>query len=79
MTISGNCPATIIRRHPLVKMIECPGKEGETEGEERWDIMTGGSNKISHKYILADTLTNTYKALHGKNTGSLGRYIEKSP
>ena len=39
-------------------MIECPGKEGE----EGWDIMTGGSNKISHKY----TLTNTYKALHGK-------------
>ena len=74
MTISGNCPATIIWRHPLVKMIECPGKEGE-EGEEGWDIMTGGSNKISHKY----TLTNTYKALHGKNTGSLGRYIEKSP
>ena len=24
--------------------------------------MTGGSNKISHKY----TLTNTYKVLHGK-------------
>ena len=53
-----NSPARIIRRHPLVKMIECPGKEGE----EGWDIMTGGSNKISHKY----TLTNTYKALHGK-------------
>ena len=72
-----NSPAGIIWCHPLVKMIECPGKErkeGE-EGEKGWDIMTGGSNKISHKY----TLTNTYKVLHGKSTESLGRYIEKSP
>ena len=66
-----NSPARIIWCHPLVKMIECPGKEGV----EGWDIMTGGSNKISHKY----TLTNTYKVLHGKSTESLGRYIEKSP
>ena len=69
-----NSPARIIWCHPLVKMIECPGKEGK-EGGEGWDIMTGGSNKISHKY----TLTNTYKVLHGKSTESLGRYIEKSP